>query len=115
MMRAPCEVSIWYVLPLIRKTLAMQLVETHGLSQAEVARKLSLTDAAVSQYLSGKRAGKDPDVSFMKAQFARGASLIAKAKDGKAVQREVCRLCKFASDNGLLEKIDARKKCERCG
>ena len=54
-MKIPCELIVWYVLPSIRRELARELVEKHHLSQAEVARRFGVTDAAISQYLKSKR------------------------------------------------------------
>ncbi|HDL85575.1 MAG TPA: helix-turn-helix domain-containing protein [Candidatus Acetothermia bacterium] len=53
-MRSPCEIIIWYVLPRIRSELAKELVNL-GLPQKEVAKRLGITQPAVSQYLREKR------------------------------------------------------------
>ena len=113
-MRAPCEVSLWYVLPLIRKGLARELVKSHGMTQAAVARKLSITDAAVSQYLSGKRASADPYITFILPEMNKSAAKIAKAKDGKSIQKEICRLCKLVSSDAKFVEMMAGKKCDKC-
>lgn len=52
----PQEIQVWYILPAIRKELARIFVKEKGLTQKETAKILSLTEAAVSQYLSEKRA-----------------------------------------------------------
>ncbi|NYT00165.1 MAG: helix-turn-helix domain-containing protein [Methanocellales archaeon] len=56
-MKLPCELVVWYVLPIIRSELAKELVKL-GLSQKEVSKRLGITQAAVSQYLNDKR-GRD--------------------------------------------------------
>ena len=56
-MKIPCEIVVWYVLPMIRRELSKELVYTHGMTQAEVARRFGVTDAAISQYLKKKRGG----------------------------------------------------------
>jgi hypothetical protein len=53
-MRSPCEIIIWYVLPSIRSELAKELVNW-GLSQKEIAKRLGITQPAVSQYVREKR------------------------------------------------------------
>ncbi len=53
-----CEIIGKYVLPVFRSMLAKELVVKHHLSQTEAAKKLGTTQAAVSQYLSSKRAFK---------------------------------------------------------
>jgi len=52
----PCEIAAKKV-SLIKAKLARELLK-RGLSQKEIAKELDVTEAAVSQYLSGKRAKK---------------------------------------------------------
>ncbi len=54
----PQEIEVWYVLPLIRKRLAIELI-SNGLSQKEVASLMHLTEAAISQYKKEKRGNED--------------------------------------------------------
>ncbi len=51
----PDEVITRVVYPLIRSLVAKRLIEIHRLNQKEVADILSVTQAAVSYYLSNKR------------------------------------------------------------
>jgi predicted transcriptional regulator len=53
-----CEIIGKYVLPLFRSMLAKELVQKYKLSQAQAAEQLGTTQAAISQYLSSKRAYK---------------------------------------------------------
>jgi len=57
-MKTPCELIVWYVLPAIRREFARVLVKEFNLTQREAARKLGVTESAVSQYLKSKR-GKE--------------------------------------------------------
>jgi predicted transcriptional regulator len=59
-MRAPCEERYRKILPFVRRELARVLVTEYHLSQKKVAEILGVTEAAVSQYLKGKR-GKYED------------------------------------------------------
>ena len=54
-MRPPCEEKFKNVLPTIRAILVKDLVERHGLNQVEVAKRLGITQPAVSQYLRSLR------------------------------------------------------------
>ncbi|MEM4268022.1 MAG: hypothetical protein QXK37_04295 [Candidatus Woesearchaeota archaeon] len=54
-MQTPQEICVWYVLPAIRRELATVMI-SKKMSQKYVAKELGLTDAAVSQYLTKKRA-----------------------------------------------------------
>ena len=52
----PQEIEVWYVLPALRREYAKVLVKEHKLTQKEVSEILQVTAAAISQYLTGKRA-----------------------------------------------------------
>ena len=57
----PCEKAAKYKVPAIKARLAKNL-KTKGYTQRQIADFLDVTEAAISQYLSGKRAvrpGKD--------------------------------------------------------
>jgi predicted transcriptional regulator len=49
-MKVPCEIVVWYVLPVVRREIAKSLVSDFGLNQRTAAGKLGITEAAVSQY-----------------------------------------------------------------
>ena len=48
-MKPSCEVVVKYVLPVFRAMVAKELIVKYKLSQNEVAQKLGITQAAVSQ------------------------------------------------------------------
>ena len=54
-MRPPCESIVTAVLPALRSLIAKELIEQYSFSQVKAARKLGITQAAISQYLSQKR------------------------------------------------------------
>lgn len=54
----PQEIEVWYTLPALRREFVKVLIEEHELNQKEAAKKLGLTESAVSQYLKQKR-GKE--------------------------------------------------------
>lgn len=106
-MKIPCELIVWYVLPSIRRELARVLVEQHEVSQAEVARRFGVTDAAISQYLKSKRgtneemekSGKYPDFRY---EVERAA---VRMMDGSDIVTETCNICKMVKKSGMLCKI----------
>src|SRR3989344_6422064 len=51
----PQEIEVWYVFPAIRREFAKELL-IKGFSQKQIASKMGLTQAAVSQYIQSKRA-----------------------------------------------------------
>src|SRR3990172_9836282 len=94
-----CEVIGKYVLPIFRSMLARELVQKYHLSQTEAAKKLDTTQAAVSQYLSSKRAYKGteqveqylPKIQIMAAETAQ--KLMNNEVATKDVTFDFCRLC----------------------
>ena len=52
----PQEIEVWYILPALRKEFSKIMVNK-SLTQREIAKKLYITEAAISQYLKGKRGG----------------------------------------------------------
>ena len=58
-MKTTCELMTSLALPSIRARIAKVAVEKYGMKQKDVAHRLGLTEAAVSQYLRKKRAYAD--------------------------------------------------------
>jgi predicted transcriptional regulator len=94
-----CEIIGKYVLPIFRSMLAKELVQKHGLSQTQAAKKLGTTQAAVSQYLSSKRAYKGiaqaeeflPKLQTMASETAK--KLINKEISASDITLDFCKLC----------------------
>ncbi len=55
MFRFPCEVVMQFVLPAMRKEMVLYFVSEKKIRQRQIAKLLGITDAAVSQYVKGKR------------------------------------------------------------
>ena len=55
-MTPKCEDAVRIYLPLFRSLIAEELIQKYNLTQVQTAQKLGTTQAAISQYLSSKRA-----------------------------------------------------------
>jgi uncharacterized protein len=94
-----CEIVGKYVLPVYRSMLAKELVQKYGFSQTAAAKKLGTTQAAVSQYLSSKRAYKGvehvegflPKIQSMAEETAK--RLVSNEIDADDVTLDFCKLC----------------------
>ncbi len=56
-MKPLCEIIVLDVMPTVRALIAKELVEKHGLTQAAAAKKLGMTQPAISQYRRNLRGG----------------------------------------------------------
>lgn len=94
-----CEIIGKYVLPIFRSMLSKELVQKYNFSQTEAAKKLGTTQAAVSQYLSSKRAYKGiehveqflPKIQAMADETAR--KIVNKEIGAGDVTFDFCKLC----------------------
>lgn len=95
-MRPPCEVVVKEILPAIRAMLVKELIERHRLSQVEVARKLGITQPAVSQYLRMLRGA------------GRGGALL------KSIEKHVRELANDIARTKLKRKQVIERYCVIC-
>ena len=107
-MKPLCEITASQVLPFIRALVAKRLVEGYGLSQSLAAKRLGMSQPAISQYkreLRGRRAGlrEYPKLLDMVNSIARGIS------DGSLNQEqatlEFCKICKYLKIEGIICKL----------
>ncbi len=110
----PQEIEVWYILPVIRKEFALEMVRS-GLKQKHVAEMLGITEAAVSQYLSSKRA-KELDLDTqIKSEIKRSVKNILGKKAN--IIEEIQRILKIIKESGLLCEIHRKHHCclpEKC-
>jgi hypothetical protein len=88
-----CDTLVRKMLPGMRAEMVSRLVIGRGLSQSEAARRLGVTRAAISQYVSKKRGGSD-------VQFSSEISAIIDrwtlAVDTGESDINLCDVCKCA-------------------
>ncbi len=96
----PQEIEVWYVIPAIRKELAKLLTRQHEMSYEQAGRILGISKAAVSQYLSNKRANKIKLNSNVKKEIVKSAKIIV--KDQKNALGEMQRILKYIKDKKCL-------------
>src|SRR3989344_2771652 len=98
-METPQEVEVWYVLPALRRQLAVCL-KKEGMRQKDIAITLNLTEPAVSQYLKKKR-GEDIkfDTELKKQIFLSAKALV---KDKTKARHEIQKLMRKINDGRFL-------------
>ena len=93
----PQEIEVWYIIPAVRKEFARLLTKEHGLSYEKAGNALGISKAAVSQYLSNKRANKVCLDAKTKREIKKSADLIN--KNPRIAMIEIQGILKFMKDN----------------
>ncbi|MGQ9588506.1 MAG: transcriptional regulator [Thermoplasmata archaeon] len=55
-MKTPCELVVGKILPALRASVVKELSRKYKMRQSDIAKRLGITQASVSQYLSSSRA-----------------------------------------------------------
>ncbi|MEM3737727.1 MAG: hypothetical protein QXJ75_06590 [Candidatus Bathyarchaeia archaeon] len=93
-----------HVLPTIRAMVAKELVENYDFTQVEAAKKLGISQAAVSWYVASKRGHAD-----------KKGYRVTYVEKSQEVRSLVCYLSKeIASKESITPEEINRKLCETC-
>ena len=104
-MKMPCEVVIWYVLPSIRRELAYAMVKECKMSQAKVARRLGLTEAAISQYMKQKRGTLKIKDKTLREEIKKSGKILCEDGSTETMKREICRICDLVKNSSHWKEI----------
>jgi predicted fused transcriptional regulator/phosphomethylpyrimidine kinase/predicted transcriptional regulator len=123
-MRPPCEIVVKRLLPLLRALVAQELMTVYGWTQSQTARKLGVTQPAVSSYLSLLESEETSrfDMEDLKALAKRIAEGLATGEMSLSdTVMEVCSLCIKLKSGGFVCSLhkqlvpDLREEsCEVC-
>lgn len=92
----PQEIEVWYIIPAVRKELSRLLVKKHEMTFEKAGAILGISKAAVSQYLSNKRANKVKLPDSIKKELEKSAEIIV--KDNKRAIKEIEKILKIMRD-----------------
>ncbi len=108
-MISKCEVIGKYILPVFRALVAKELIEKHGFTQIKTAAILGTTQAAISQYITSKRAYKGTKEL---EEFMPRIEIIAKSTANRVAKKELkpenitfdlCTICSACSQKIALK------------
>jgi predicted transcriptional regulator len=110
----PQEVEVFYLLPAIRRELSISL-KREGKSQREIATLLGVTGAAVSQYLSSKRA----HIKFPEEVATRIHEAAKRITDRDSMMKEIQAILAGAKQDRFICRMheqvaDVPKGCDVC-
>ena len=111
-METPQEIEVWYVIPAIRRELAIAM-KNNGLKQVEIANLLGITKSAITQYLNNKRASKVYFNSKIKSQVIESVKSIQNKLD---TMREMQRILHLARNENVICDVHVKldKDFENC-
>lgn len=99
----PQEIEVFYVLPAVRKEIAI-CMKSSGKSQKEIAKLLGVTEPAVSQYMSSKRASLLKFNDKVKSAIKESASRIVSET---TLMREMQRLTAIIRNERVICQVHA--------
>ena len=98
-MRFNCQFSVRNLLPAFRSIITKQLINKHKLTQTQVAFKLGITQAAVSNYINSKRAAKcrkilgDDFLPVHSLAYATAEKIATGETNIDEIKKEFCKIC----------------------
>ena len=120
-MKTPCELVVGKIMPAMRSSVVKELSSKYHMKQADIARKLGITQASVSQYLSSARAaGTKMTESFpeIKTYASEISKRIASGEDRFEWSSILCRACKDIRSKDAFCKLHKVKSnlagCDIC-
>ena len=110
----PQEIEVTYIIPSLRRELAVAMKES-GLTQREKAKKLMVTEQAVSQYFSSKRASTVEFNDKVKQEIKR----VAQTLDEDNFKQEMLNLLKLSLKENITCQVCTKitkthNNCEVC-
>ncbi len=99
----PQEIEVRYIIPAIRGKLAHVMVEEKGISQKKAAQILGLTEAAISQYISGKRGSEVIFSESVADEIRKSADRVMKSDSSRSeMVAEIYRICQLTNVKHIM-------------
>ena len=111
----PQELDVYYILPAIRRELTLQM-KAQGLDQKETAKRLRVTESAISQYVNSKRAAEVQFTDNIKTYIKKVALTIT---DEMTLMQEMQHILKLAHEERIICKLHEKlnsvpNNCDVC-
>jgi predicted transcriptional regulator len=96
-MKPPCEIVVIKMLPQIRANIVKILTQDYNMKQIEVSKKLGITQAAVSQYLSSSRGGDNDFLDIFPEMEDYAKDIATSIASGENKEMQLALLCEICS------------------
>ena len=113
-MKPYCVTVVKYVLPAIRVLIMNELMEKYGLRKIDVADKMLISPAAVTQYSKGIRGSNCVDEIvgsevIMKKISEISKSIIDNENDLEYIMENICEICSLIRSEKLVCKLHSNE------
>lgn len=109
-MKPYCVTVVKYVLPAMRVLITNELVEKYGLRKIDVAEKMSLTPAAVTQYSKGIRGSSCVDKiseseEIMEKISQLSSAIVEDEANFESLMDSMCEVCRLIRSEKIICKL----------
>jgi predicted transcriptional regulator len=94
-LKPPCEIIVNKMLPHIRAEIVRILINDYSMKQIHVAKKLGITQASVSQYISSARGGDNVFRELFPEIEEYTQSVAEKIASGETKEGQIALLCQI--------------------
>lgn len=108
MFTLPQEIEVWYVIPAIRRELAKCLINSHNVTYEKTGRILGISKAAISQYVSSKRAAKIKLHEKALSEVCSSCNLIVEGKSDAV--KEITKILNLIREENLSLEVCGKIK-----
>ncbi len=91
-MRPPCEVFVKEILPELRTVVVQRLAREYNMKQVEIAQRIGITQAAVSQYLS-RNERSSLDIRTLELANSLADFIVSQRISAWEIMKRVCNIC----------------------
>lgn len=104
----PQEIEVWYIIPAIRKRLAVCMTTHHEASYEKAGKILGISKAAISQYIKSKRASQVTLHKDAQDEVCKSCELLLAEKS--TATEEITRILTFIKKNKLPSIVCKKRK-----
>ena len=114
----PQEIEVWFIIPALRRELTKCMIDDYKFTQKKVAEHMGITEAAVSQYLSSKRANEVIFTSGILDEIKKSVKIIIENRE--LLIPEMMRLCKLTAVKQVMcdihksQDVELPEGCDVC-
>ena len=113
-MKTFCEIIASDYLPAIRAMVTQELINSYGMTQTEVAKRMGMTQPAISYYMRELRGAKVNVLRKNEKMVNLVKKTAAEVSAGKDAPVDMHEICKSLRDESVLTDREKLKCCSLC-